>query len=550
MTRPIFAVYLLVCLIIAQPVNAQDTEIKDAEIPVESSITGVTVFLRGGQIFRSATVQIPAGRSVLVFQNLDKNLASESVQLSTDAGINVLSVSTKINHLRSPENTEEVERLKRLKEEKADSLEVEEISINVFLLEENMLMQNQSIGSTTSGVELSHLEATADFFRSRLAEIKLNQLRHKKVATRLQKEIAIIDSQLKNLEYQINGSPTAEVVVLVEAASAGKKTFSINYVTPNARWTPVYDFRVADVDSPMDLHYKANIEQRTGETWEDVYLTLSTANPFQNNNKPELGIWRIGYLQPVVNLSRRRASAVSEAQASAKGNAMPEESNSDVFLEESVANLPPPTAVLTTNTTSAEFQIPVPHSVVSFEEPTLVEIATHEIDADYEYYIAPAKRREAFLTMQFTGWEEFNLLSGNANLFFENTFIGRTYLDTEHVGDSLKTSLGVDEGITVSRKRVRDLSSKRMLGGKRTDSFGYEIQIRNNKQAPVTVVIEEQIPVSTDSGIEVSIKDSDGASFEEETGRLSWKKTIQPAETLDLRFSFDVRYAKGRQVDY
>lgn len=602
-----------------------------AEVPVVSTIERATVFLQGAQLFRTASAQVPAGRSNVVFSQLDIDLNPESIQLSTDTGVTVLSVSARNNFLAEATSTEEVQRLNQLKKLKTDSLQQEELALKVFLLEENMLMQNQSVGSPEAGVDLAKLRAMADFFRTRLSDIKQNQLKHKNVVSRLQNDVRDIDNQLSNLAAKNRRNGSSEVVALVEAASAGQYDFSFNYVTPNASWSPLYDIRVEDVDSPMMLHYKANIEQYTREDWDDIMLTLSTANPSVNTDKPELDVWRIGYAgerrmlssvvrsmparkkassrviygsnmenpamiagrvvadtgEPLAGASVMCANTLYGVQADLEGffeiqntancselvvNYIGFESfsgeirsdrmdfvlsSSGMELDEvTVDYFSPPEeggaleTTLVSNTTSAEFHIPVPYSVASNEDPTLVEVAVHPIDAHYEYYIAPAVKQEAFLTAAFSDWEAYGLLNGDANLIFNNVYVGQAYINTSNVDDSLKVSLGKDQGISVERKQSKAFTSKRQLGSKKTDSFGFDIQVRNNKTVPVTVIIEERIPVSSDNSIEVDLRESNKADYNEETGRLVWKITMEPLASETIAFSYDVKYPKGRRVSY
>ena len=200
------------------------------------------------------------------------------------------------------------------------------------------------------------------------------------------------------------------------------------------------------------------------------------------------------------------------------------------------------------NTTTTAFEIEVPYTIASDAEPSLVDIAQHEAEATYEYYVAPALRQDAFLTARMTNWEALNLLSGPANLFFDETFVGETYLDIENVSDTLDLSLGIDQGIVVHRKRMAEFSKKQFLGGRRTDVSAYEIEIRNAKTIPVSIVIEDQIPLSSMSDIDVSLEDAGSAQYIEETGMLRWAVEIPPSTTETMQFRYTIRYPKDRNI--
>lgn len=616
-----FCLFMVIAGVNTVPVSAQP-----AQISAESEIEKVTVFLNGGQVFRTVSVQVPAGRSTVVLTGLDPDLSTESIQLSTTADATVLSIGTRTNYLSEGINTEEVQRLRQIKAAKRDSLEIQALSISVYTQEEALLQENRSVSTPQTGVEPAQLEATANFFRDRLSEILRNKFTHEKISARLKSEIAAIDSQIGQLTNRGAKKRTAEIVLLLETDTQAIRTINFNYVTPNAYWEALYDLRVEDVDSPITLKYKANVEQTTGENWENVMMTLSTADPSQGNAKPRLSAWRIGYpgvgrLQPTAMLNRpagvvygmaaqnpRRItgrvltdngeplpganvicvgtsigattdinghfeldirSNCKAVRASFVGYATLEggvfSNRMDFYLDDSTMSMDEvvvelnsdavqqrarPPVELVSNTTSIEFQIPVPYSVPSSSSPTLVEVIEYNIDASYQYYVAPAVQQRAYLATEFSDWESLNLRSGIANIFFKQTFVGPTLLDAESVEDTLSISLGADPGISVKREQLKAFTSKRALGNKRTDSFGYEVQIRNNKAVPVTLLIEEQIPLSTDNSIEVNLQESSGAEYDRDTGRLKWLQTLEPGATSTLQFSYDVRYPKNRRIVY
>jgi hypothetical protein len=126
-----------------------------------------------------------------------------------------------------------------------------------------------------------------------------------------------------------------------------------------------------------------------------------------------------------------------------------------------------------------------------------ISINEKSIEAYYEYYTAPKLDEAAYLTAKLINWQELNLIPGETNLFYEGTFLGKSYLDLSTDSDTLSLSLGVDKGITVKRTLLKDFSNKKFLGSNRTDTRQYEIVVRNNKNVPVNIIVEDQFPIST-----------------------------------------------------
>ncbi len=539
MIRYIFGLMLLPSILLVHPVRAQD-----AALRVESAIDEVTVFLNGAQVTRSGRVSLPSGRSTVQFLKLDPDLDPESIQFSATGGPLILSVSHKRNFLEPALTTAQVEEIIRQIKVKEDSIALEEGLFNVYEREESMLMANQSVGGTEAGVDLQKLAAMADFFRERLTQIHVEKLARRERVEQLVEEKEALERQRTTLMSAFRNRYVSEVEVLVEAETAGEAEFQFSYVTRNARWSPLYDVRVSDIAEPMMLFYKAELGQSTGEDWSDTGLTLSTADPSRRATKPTLRPQRARFLasMPPPQVSGRtmtldEAGVVGRAEV-ADAPAAPEEAPARNRL----------TVETRSNTTSIEFDIPVPYSIPSGEAPSLVDIAQHELEVEYEYYTAPRLIEEVFLTARGTDWERLNLLNGPANLFFANTFVGRTMLDMNNVSDTLYISLGSDQGIVVERTAVQEFTRKQFLGNRRVDEFAFEIEVRNTKSVPISILIEDQIPVSANNDIEVRLVEDDGAAFDDETGFLRWDKTVPPAQTERVEFRYTLRYPRDRSV--
>ncbi|HRF39227.1 MAG TPA: DUF4139 domain-containing protein, partial [Saprospiraceae bacterium] len=163
-------------------------------------------------------------------------------------------------------------------------------------------------------------------------------------------------------------------------------------------------------------------------------------------------------------------------------------------------------------------------------------------------YCVPKLDKTAYLTAGIADWNSYRLLSGEALLFFEGSYVGKTYLNTAETGDTLRLSLGRDESIVVERKREKEFADKQFLGGKITQTTGWNIELRNSKKQAVSIVIEDQYPLSTSEEIEVKLEQSKGAVVNPATGQPLWKLNIAPGKTEKLNFRYSVRYPGKRQL--
>jgi hypothetical protein len=209
------------------------------------------------------------------------------------------------------------------------------------------------------------------------------------------------------------------------------------------------------------------------------------------------------------------------------------------------------TAVNTTTVyqpTTTIFEIEDPYSVPNDGKLYTVDINNFELDAVYEYYSAPKLDASAYLTAKVIDWQDLNLLPGEANLFFEGTYLGSSLLDVMNAGDTLNLSLGKDKGVIVKRTLMKEYSSKKFLGSNKTDSRQYEILVRNNKQQPIKIIIEDQFPVSTNKDIEVDKLSYENGKLDDDTKKVNWNFSIDSKKENKLQMSYTVKYPKDKTL--
>jgi uncharacterized protein (TIGR02231 family) len=201
------------------------------------------------------------------------------------------------------------------------------------------------------------------------------------------------------------------------------------------------------------------------------------------------------------------------------------------------------------STLSVNFDIQVPYSIPSSGNPELVDIQNHSMNAEYRYSAVPKSDNDAFLMAVIKDFEKFNLLPGKANVYFEGTFVGETQIGGGNTTDSLMVSLGRDKKIITKREMVDNFKSRKAVGSNIKETFGYRISLRNTKSEAVSLTIEDQIPVSQDSRIEVELEDAKGAALQTENGKLTWRITLQPLDNKEIIVKYNVKYPKGKTIN-
>ncbi len=187
-----------------------------------------------------------------------------------------------------------------------------------------------------------------------------------------------------------------------------------------------------------------------------------------------------------------------------------------------------------------EYSIQSKMSIPSDGNDHRVHIDDFELPANYEYHTAPKLDPAVFLTAQVTGWEKLNLLSGESNLYFDGTYIGKSYIDVNSTKDTLSFSLGKDKKIQIERIRIDEKSTKKTIGGRQKFEVAYEIKVKNNGGAAIPIIIKDQMPLSVNTDIKVKNGEYEGAVLDEKTGILTWRITLAPSQNKSMKFNYSV----------
>ncbi|BDD09085.1 membrane protein [Fulvitalea axinellae] len=285
-TTPIYIAWAL--LFLAFGAQAQ---FKTQKVP--SKIKSVTVYRNGAQVFRQAKAQVPAGQRVLLFDNLPYNLDANSLQAGGKGNFTILSVNFLRNHLNSPAPTAKIRKLESIAENldlRSKTLDAQDQALGEELA---LLEANRKLSGTNEALDINQLRQAADFYRSRINAIRLDRIkigRKKEVLTdsviRIRKEIGALGNTKTD--------PVGQAEVTVTSQNGFNSTLNLSYFVKNATWSPRYDARVSSLTDPLQLTYKADIRQNTGEDWKNVRLSVSSADPNQDGQLPAMKPWYLG----------------------------------------------------------------------------------------------------------------------------------------------------------------------------------------------------------------------------------------------------------------
>lgn len=504
-------------------------------VTVSSSIRDVKVYRSGATVTRSARVTVPAGPVELQFPALSPYIDDNSLQARISKGFTILSVTSTREFLAEVPMPEAYNKLQLRIDQLEASQKTDQASLEVLNEEESLLLTNKKVGGEQSGLDVVALQKMADYFRTRLKAIKTEKITVSNQLVEAKKEIDKLKKQQAELHQRLRPDNARTVVIRLTSSAGGQADLELTYLATNANWNSTFDIRVEEINKPLAIDYKGEVYNGTGEDWLGVDLTLSTGDPSRNNTIPVLYPWWVNFQQPPMAYQAMEMDAAN-VRGQREKIAVPMMADG-IALGQSSENL-----------TTTEYALTETFDIPADGKPYTVLLEKKTTDADYLYIVAPKRNALAFLTATVQNFEELNLSSGKANIYYGQTYIGETYLNTHQAGDSLQVSLGADIGIAIQRDKVKDKSAKNFFGNKVEETFTWVIKVKNNKSGQVNIRLQDQIPVSQDKEIEVKSEIGNGGKLDEESGIITWNLDLSPGQNQELRFTYKVKYPKGREI--
>jgi TonB-dependent SusC/RagA subfamily outer membrane receptor len=195
------------------------------------------------------------------------------------------------------------------------------------------------------------------------------------------------------------------------------------------------------------------------------------------------------------------------------------------------------------------FNIDLPYDIPTNGKAQTATLKEYDVPASYKYYSVPKLDKDAFLLAEVPDWEGLNLLPGEANIIFEGTYIGKSFIDPSSTQDTINLTMGRDKRVVIKREKLKDFSSVKFLGTNKKQIFTYELTVKNNKKDEVSMLLKDQYPVSQNKEVEVELLESNGAAVNEETGVVTWKVKLAPGEVKKIRISYSVKYPKDKALN-
>ncbi|MGJ8667439.1 MAG: DUF4139 domain-containing protein [Patiriisocius sp.] len=504
---------------------------------IDSKIKSVKVFKQNAQIARNATFNATSGTQEIVLTGISTHIVPSSLQIQfEDASAVLLSAKYENNYLKSTTNNKQIEGLKSQMEAVAEELAILEDKKSSYKGMEEILQKNQDLGTGNASFTPQQVIELSNVYETKFLEIRKKLRAVTKEQKPLQEQMANLQKQLNEVNAKFN-KPSGNIILKVASSTSKTIAFETKYIVNNAGWNPIYDLRSNGITENVQLNYKANVFQNTGVAWDNISMTVSTGNPSQNNNRPILSPLYANVYEPrVVGYGAEMEMEDAVVQ-------------SNMALESRKASaVPVMRSEISENQLSVDFDITSKQTINSDGKENLVALKSYELETEYIYHSVPKLNTGAFLLAKISDWSEYNLVAGNANIFFEGSFVGNSYINPAVTSDELLISMGLDNSIVVERTPIASFKSSKTIGTNKKEEIGYEITVKNKKSVPIKIEILDQVPVSQNKDIEITLDEKGSAEYTEDIGKLLWTLNIAPRQTQKETFVYSVKYPKSKSI--
>jgi uncharacterized protein (TIGR02231 family) len=550
---------------------------------VSGAISKVTVYRGQAMVTRSIDVDLPEGTSELIVTDLPDKIVPESLYATTSGDVKVLSVRFREKAVREDTRDEvkkldaQIEEVKRKQLHTKKDIENAADLLHKFREMWKLAVDGANVDLNRSVMQSEQIESYTKYLEAKALEWHQKNLELQDTEADLAKELELLTRKRKELDAG-HSRTEREAVVFVNNESKKKTAIEISYLVNGANWTPQYNLRANPKQSNVLIEYNAVVNQTSGENWDGVALSLSTAEPTMVSAPPVLDPMLVSLSMPVqtqqaeqqvfVQLENVRKQVQSRRDNIKKGIGANFDlnelaiSNQGFFFNASgqqVKEFQKQLAVVALKEgVSVTYNLPGKLSLPSRSDQQLVTIASVMTKADFTLIATPILTDYVYLQAELLNDSETILLPGQASVFRDGEFVGKSELPLVTIGEKLTAGFGIDSQAQVTHE-LEDKKT-RIQGGNRIDTYDYRIALSNYKNTAVELQLLDRLGYTEDSSIKIELvktepelsKDSEYLRTARKKGILRWDLNLPP-NTVDenatiVKYSFTMEYDKNMQI--
>ncbi len=546
--------------------------VEAAELEAVSHPDTVIVFPSGAEVSRIANVKLDKGEHTIVFRDLPAAAVESSIRVEGKATGKLEIGSVDSRRMFVPqadaaaaesERRKIEEELERTRDERA-ALEAQTLASET----QKSLIANLAT-LPTRPAPAAGAERGEDW-PAVLALIASGTVEAQRLNVEAQAKLREVGRRIEDLEKKLASlAPAAvertEVKVNVSADAPLDADMTVRYQVPHASWTPHYDARLATgaktVAPKLDLTRRATITQRTGESWDNVAITLSTTRPTAGAAAPELATMTVDFEpeykpRPMSSLPSGTGRMAAEQEAAAPAPAEParDEDALGGLVEKSRAIAEDRGAEIVTAPFQALYAVPGRLTVPNTGEAKRVTLLAEAIEPQLSVRTVPREDAKAYLYAKLVLPKGSPLLPGAVSLFRDGTFVGTTRLPILTPGEEHDLGFGADDLVRVKYSVAEEKRGETgLISTSRTDSRNYKISVKNMHERAIGFTAMDRIPVSRNDQIKVELSARPAPSkqdVDDKRGVLAWEGTLEPDQEQVIDFGYRVSWPSAKNVVY
>ncbi|XP_050390370.2 protein F37C4.5 isoform X4 [Patella vulgata] len=540
----------------------------------------ITVYADRAEVCRVINTKPKKGINEILLKNLPECIDGDSIRVEGKGEATIEEVSYQLKYIPQDEaqlNAKEQE-LKDL--EKALLIEKEDLQSLLSVVKKQWEVLNGFARSATAGMPTakkdeketllndSYFEGIAKFlslFKTEGKSLEDSRLTLERKLVDLQSKI---DANAKNQGQVMNsrtGDESRECTIVLDASSETPVELVVSYVVNDASWIPSYDIRMFTAEGVMKIMYYGQIQQSTGEDWNDAKLFLSTASPSIGGAVPELESVFLTIKERVRYQSKSidRRSKEALTCATIPVSFFKYDDDDDEYYEYSPS--PPPImytamAKVADTTTSTSYEIARLATIPSDNVQHKVSVGIIDLTPRMEYISIPKKVPRAFLTAKLTNTSQFTLLPGPTSIFLDNSFVAKAELKSVSPQEEFECSLGVDPSVRVIYKPMKKFQETTgFISKQRSVMHEQSIEIKNTHDYKIKILVKDNLPQSGVDKVKVNLvepvidlkhpeKNKD-IRINTKQNHIEWDLEVGKQETRTITLKYTVELPASEEIN-
>jgi uncharacterized protein (TIGR02231 family) len=536
-----------------------------ADFNPTSKIDAVTVYLQGANVLRLANVTLPKGEHRVILRDLPANVDAQSIRVeglpSVAGALAVISIDSESDYVGDTD----IDQQRLALEADIQKLMDERSALDKALGDANQQRQflmsladkqlSPKSDTDTKALDVAQLAGLLDLVSTRLAALTTAT----QTAELRQRDI---DKSVNELTLKINELAPGQnyqtaLIINVEASADVTADLQVSYRVQEAGWSPYYDAKL-DIGtgieaSEVELIQRAEVVQTSGESWDNVKLTLSTARPTGATTAPELYEDEVA---PFRQLEQMATAAPVEALADNAAAPMQEPDSADKpaprTKDRELVNLQRQ-AVVEAVGFQANYKIESRVSVGNSGQSKKVRINSATYSANLEAVTVPRLDPAAYLTAKFFVGDSTPQMAGLVNLYLDGVYVGQGSLPLLNAGEEAELGFGVDDRIKVTRKEIKSLSGEEgIITSSKTAERVWSITIESLHNTPMGVAVFDRVPYSSNADIKVTeiagMTQPTARDYDKKRGVHVWKQAMEPGTKTEITTGYRVTWPSAMQV--